>query len=125
MSPPGSSRVRRTILGYVVVTIVAALALGAVLWRGAGLQPAPVVAPVLATGAMAPCLGDAVITTQSGVFLDLHVPGPAGEDAVAGELGMRLLRGRLGAPGEVHGFSGSCIDGSRIVADLGEIGRQT
>lgn len=118
MSPPGSARVRRTVVGYGVVTVVAALAIGLALVRGSGLQAAPEVARVLTTGELASCLGDRVVVAQSGVFVDLHVPGVGGGDAVAGELGMRLLRGRLGAASEPGRLEGTCLDGRRLVLDV-------
>jgi Kef-type K+ transport system membrane component KefB len=117
VNPPGSSRVRRTITGYVAVTVVGALALALILIRGSALDPAPEIARTLDTGQLAACLGEQVAVVQSGTFVDLHLPGLGGPDSVDGELGLRMVRGRLGTSGEPGRFEGACRDGTPLILD--------
>ncbi len=91
--------------------LVSGLALVGILTAGGDLEPTPELAPILTTGALEDCLGERVAVVQSAVFVDLHVPGPAGA-AATGELGERLVRGRLDGSGPM--LEGACRDGSPV-----------
>lgn len=93
---------------------VAGIALAVVLAAGGKLTPATMVAPLQNVPSNASsCVGERVGVVQSGVFVDLHVPGPPGEDTRAGELGDRLGRARLSEDGSAAVVV-SCLDGSTL-----------
>nr|MDP9495719.1 cation:proton antiporter [Actinomycetota bacterium] len=70
----------------------------------------PQAAPVGAVeGAGAACLGGRIATVQSGVFLDIHVPGSHGDETE--DLGQKIVGGRLDQESGRSDLTGSCADG--------------
>ncbi len=125
----GNRRVVR-LLAYSSIFVVLALGLVTVLPAGNQIDAAPQVPPVgIVEGAGADCLGTRVATVQSGVFLDLHIPGThgagdedIGERLVGGQLdrlsGSGLLEGQCTADGA---WEGAPVSYRVIVSDEGVI----
>ncbi len=81
------------VLAYASVMVLLAIGLLTILPAGNRIDAAPQAASVGAVdGAGAACLGDRVATVQSGVFLDLRVPGNRSGNE---DVGQRLVGGRL------------------------------
>ncbi len=101
-------------LTYATIFIVAAVGLVSVLPRGNRIVPAPQASPVGAVeGSGAACLGERIATVQSGVFLDVHVPGSHGDETE--DLGPKIVGGRLDQESGRGDLTGSCADGADLV----------
>ncbi len=111
-APPVTRRRLVPVLTYATIFIVAAVGLVIVLPKGNAIIPAPQALPVgSVTGAAVECLGERVATVQSGVFLDIHVPGEHGDETE--DLGPKIVGGRLEQSGSGV-LSGSCAPGSPL-----------
>ncbi len=109
---------RRIALGYTITLLVSGVVLTAVLVGGGRLASAPILAPLQSVPPLvSPCIGSSIAVLQSGVFVDIHVPGPAGDDTRTGELGERLARARLDAMGNAA-VSLECRDGSMLGVEI-------
>ncbi len=96
-----------SVLAYSSIFVVLALGLVTVLPAGNRIDAAPQAPPVgIVEGSGAECLGDRVATVQSGVFLDLHVPGSHG--AGDEDIGERLVGGQLDRLNGSGQLDGSC-----------------
>ncbi|CAN5742973.1 hypothetical protein BH20ACT2_BH20ACT2_10020 [soil metagenome] len=111
-SGAGARSHRGLLLTYVLVLAAGVLSLVVVLPVGSRITAAPQ-APRLAqvNPAAADCLGERVTSVQSGVFLDLHLPGRHGL-ASGEEVGDKVASGRIDrGSGRAH-LRGRCIVGS-------------
>ena len=96
------------VLTYATIFIVAAVGLVVVLPRGNAIIPAPQAVPTGAvSGAAVACLGERVATVQSGVFLDIHVPGAHGDETE--DLGPRVVGGRIDQATGSGELTGNCV----------------
>lgn len=109
---PVSRRRLIPVITYATIFIVAAVGLIIVLPKGNAIIPAPQALLVgSVTGSAVECLGERVATVQSGVFLDIHVPGTHGNETE--DLGPKIVGGRLEQSGSGV-LSGSCAPGSAL-----------
>ncbi len=123
---------RRTVsvLAYASIFVLLGIGLAAVLPVGNRIEAAPQ-APLVGTvsGAGVGCIGDRVATVQSGVFLDLHVPGSHG--SAEEDIGQLLFGGRIdrisgdglleGACRPEGAFAGSDATFDATVTDSGTV----
>ncbi len=100
-------------LTYATIFIIAAVGLVLVLPRGNEIVPALQASPLGAVeGDGVACLGERIATVQSGVFLDLHVPGSHGDETE--DLGPKIVGGRLDQDTSRGDLSGTCAEGSEL-----------
>jgi Kef-type K+ transport system membrane component KefB/nucleotide-binding universal stress UspA family protein len=115
-TPPLQRRRLIPALTYVTIFIVAAIGLVLVLPRGNDIVPAPQASPVGAVeGDGAACLGDRIATVQSGVFLDIHVPGSHGDETE--DLGPKVVGGRLDQASGRGDLTGTCPEGTELAGE--------
>jgi len=115
MTTPLLNRRRRflPVFTYASILVVAAVGLALVLPRGNEIIPAPQASPLGAVeGNGVSCLGERVATVQSGVFLDLHVPGSHGDETE--DLGPRIVGGEIDRESGRGDLTGSCADTSDL-----------
>jgi Kef-type K+ transport system membrane component KefB/nucleotide-binding universal stress UspA family protein len=112
-TPPVTRRRLIPAFTYATIFVVAAVGLVLVLPRGNQIVPALQTSPVgAAEGDGVACLGDRVATVQSGVFLDLHVPGSHGDETE--DLGRKIVGGRLDRESGRGELTGSCAAGTEL-----------
>ena len=112
-TPPVTRRRLVPALTYATIFIVLAVGLVLVLPRGNEIVPALQASPVGAVeGDGVACLGERIATIQSGVFLDLHVPGSHGDEAE--DLGPKIVGGRLDLETSQGDLTGTCPDGTEL-----------
>ncbi len=100
-------------LTYATIFIVAAVGLVLVLPKGNEIVPALQASPLGAVeGDGVACLGERIATVQSGVFLDLHVPGSHGDETE--DLGPKIVGGRLDVESSFGDLTGSCAEGTEL-----------
>jgi Kef-type K+ transport system membrane component KefB len=91
------------IIGMGIVTLLAVLAIGR------AIAPAPQVPPLVRVGeAGVDCLGSTLAASQSGVFLEFYVPGPAAPNPFGDRVGQGRLDRHLGA----IALEGTCATGT-------------
>lgn len=102
-------------LFYVGAIGAGALTLLLVLSGGPRNAAAPQLARLTAVGpAAAPCLGSRLVAVQSGIYLDLHRPGPVGAETVEEELGPRIATGEVDRRSGIAHLKGECRGGSQL-----------
>ncbi len=112
-TPPVTRRRLIPALTYATIFIVAAVGMVLVLPRGNEIIPALQASPVGAVeGDGVVCLGERIATIQSGVFLDLHVPGSHGDETE--DLGPKIVGGRLDLDSSVGDLTGNCAEGTEL-----------
>ena len=112
-SPDSQSRRARSLLTYVGVVGFGVLTLALVMPSRQGDQPAPQLARVTAVGSeAASCLGPRLVADQSGIYLDIHHPGPSQVHSAEEELGPRLARGQVDRRSGVAELRGKCWSGA-------------
>ncbi|MGI8823409.1 MAG: cation:proton antiporter [Acidimicrobiia bacterium] len=102
-----TSRRMAILLTYGGIATVLTIGLVAILPAGNRIVAAPQAASVgTVTGPATACLGTRVATVQSGVFLDLHVPGSHGSGDE--DIGERIVGGRLDRLTGAVAMGGTC-----------------
>ncbi|MGH8886928.1 MAG: cation:proton antiporter [Egibacteraceae bacterium] len=99
------------VIGTAAVTLLVVLGLAR------GIDPTPQLPMLLRTSpASASCLGTTLVALQSGVFLELHVPGSSA--VVGGEegIGERIGQGRVDRRSRTVAISGTCAPGTVLAA---------
>jgi Kef-type K+ transport system membrane component KefB len=105
----------RHLATYVLIVGSGLVMLLLVVWAGGDIAPTPE-APELATVGRpaAACLGPRVASVQSGVFVDLHVPGGSAGDGSGAGLGGRIARGRIDRDTGQATLIGTCAPGTAV-----------
>ena len=115
-TPPETRRRLIPALTYATIFVVAAIGLVLVLPRGNEIVPAPQASPLGAVdGPGVDCLGERIATVQSGVFLDLHVPGSHGDETE--DLGAKIVGGRLDQESGRGDLSGTCAESTPLAGE--------
>jgi len=115
-TPPVTRRRLIPSFTYATIFVVAAVGLVLVLPRGNQIVPALQASPLGAVeGDGVACLGDRVATVQSGVFLDLHVPGSHGDETE--DLGPKVVGGRIDRESGRGELSGSCAEDAELAGE--------
>ena len=111
MTRPG-----RHVAFYVTIVGLGLVALALVLHAGRDLDAAPELPSTLAVeGRAGDCLGDRLVTAQSGVFVDLHTAPAGGEPVGAdGPRTPRVGRGRVELPSNRLPVDGHCAEGTDL-----------
>jgi len=115
-APPTTGRRLIPVVTYATIFVVAAIGMVLVLPRGNDIVPAPQASPVGAVqGAGVACLGERIATVQSGVFLDVHVPGSHGDETE--DLGPKIVGGRLNQETGTGDLTGTCAVGTDLAGE--------